>query len=113
MKEIKAVIKPFVMEKVLHVLDAMDDLPGVTISEVVGWGRLPERRSENDVVHAGHGFSKRTKLELVVRDDQVEAVVQALAAAARTGNPGDGKIFVYEVQDVIRIRTGERGPQAI
>ena len=113
MKEIKAIIKPFILEKVLDALDAMDDLPGVTISEVMGWGRLPGRRSEKDVVHAGHAFAKRIKLEIVVKDEQTEQVVTAVAAAARTGHPGDGKIFVLDVLDVVRIRTGERGSDVL
>lgn len=113
MKEIKAIIKPFMVEKVLSALDAMEDLPGVTISEIMGWGRLPERRQEHDVVHAGHGLSKKVKLELVVQDEQVHDVVEAIASAARTGNPGDGKIFVHDVGQAVRIRTGETGPEAI
>ena len=113
MKEIKAIIQPFMVEKVLSALDAMEDLPGVTISEIMGWGRLPERRQEHDVVHAGHGLSKKVKLEIVVGDEQAPRVVAAIATAARTGNPGDGKIFVHDVGQAIRIRTGETGPDAI
>ena len=113
MKEIKAVIKPFTLEKVLDELNTMDGLPGVTISEVLGWGRLPERRQEHDVLHAGHGFSKKSKLELVVEDEQAEAVVEAILEAAHTGNPGDGKIFVYDVEQIVRIRTNERGSDAV
>lgn len=113
MKEIKAIIQPFMVDKVLSALDAMDDLPGVTISEIMGWGRLPERRQEHDVVHAGHGLSKKIKLEIVVRDDQVRSVVSAIATAARTGNAGDGKIFLHAIDHATRIRTGETGPDAI
>ena len=113
MKEIKAIIKPFVLAKVLSALDAMKDLPGVTVSEVKGWGRLPERRLEHDDTQAGLGFSKKVKLEIVVKDEQAELVVETLVAAAHTGNPGDGKIFVSEVCRVVRIRTGESGPDAI
>jgi len=113
MKEIKAIIKPFVLEKVLSRLDSMEDLPGVTISQVMGWGHFPERHEEHDIVQAGHGLSKKVKLELVVKEQQVKSVVDAVAAAAHTGNPGDGKIFVYDVGEVVRIRTGEIGPDAI
>ncbi|MFQ5426781.1 MAG: P-II family nitrogen regulator, partial [Gaiellales bacterium] len=94
MKEIKAIVQPFMIEKVLSALDAMQDLPGVTISEIMGWGRLPERRQAHDVEHPGHGLSKKVKLEIVVRDDLADRVVDAIAAAARTGSPGDGKVFV-------------------
>ena len=113
MKEIKAVVQPFMVEKVLSALDAMEDLPGVTISEIMGWGRLPERRQAHDVVHAGHGLSKRVKLEIVVRDDLAKRVVETIAAAARTGNAGDGKVFVSSVDRALRIRTGESGDDAI
>jgi len=113
MKEIKAIIKPFVLEKVLSTLDAMEDLPGVTISEVTGWGRFPGRHKENDVVQAGHGLTKKIKLEIVVKEEQMQHVVEAVTEAAHTGNPGDGKVFVYDVDRVVRIRTGESGPKAI
>ena len=113
MKEIKAIIKPFILEKVLIALDAMEDLPGVTVSEVRGWGHLPERRQGNDVEQAGHGFSTKIKLEIVVKDEQTQQVVEAVATAAQTGNPGDGKIFVNTVSQVVHIRTGESGPEAI
>lgn len=113
MKEVKAIVQPFMLEKVLTALDSMQDLPGVTLSEIMGWGRFPERRIGHDVEHAGHGFSKKIKLEIVVPDGQVQAVVDAIASAARTGNSGDGKIFVHEVEHAIRIRTGEAGPDTI
>ena len=113
MKEIKAIVQPFMVEKVLSALDAMEDLPGVTISEIMGWGRLPERRQAHDVEHAGHGLSKKVKLEIVVQDGQVRGVVDAIASAARTGNSGDGKIFVHQVDHAVRIRTGETDLEAI
>ena len=113
MKQVKAVIQPFMVEKVLSALDAMDDLPGVTISEIVGWGRLPERRQEHDVVRAGHRLSKKVKLEIVVQDEHAQRVVEAIVAAARTGNAGDGKIFVHDVDQTVSIRTGETGSEAI
>ena len=113
MKEIKAIVQPFMVEKVLSALDAMEDLPGVTISEIMGWGRLPERRQAHDVEHAGHGLSKKVKLEIVVRDDLADRVVEAIASAARTGNPGDGKVFMSSVDRALRIRTGESGNDAI
>ena len=113
MKEIKAIVQPFLVEKVLSTLDALEDLPGITISEIMGWGRLPERRQAHDVVHAGHGLSKKVKLEIVVRDEMADRVVEAIAAAARTGSPGDGKVFVLSVDRALRIRTRESGDDAI
>lgn len=113
MKEIKAIVKPFMLEAVLTALDAMPDLPGVTVSEVLGWGRLPGRKQEHDTVEAGHGFTKKVKLEIVVSEQQESRVVNAIVAAARTGNPGDGKVFVLGVTHAVRIRTGEQDHDAI
>ncbi len=113
MKEIKALIKPFILEKVLSALDEIGDLPGVTVSEVMGWGRLPEHDQGNDAETEGHGFSNKTKIEIVVKDEQAAAVVDAIRKSAYTGKPGDGKIFVYDVSEVVRIRTGESGTDAV
>ena len=113
MKKIKAIIQPFMVEKVLAALDAIEDLPGVTISEISGWGRLPERREAHDVKHGGHGLTKKVKLEIVVRDGLVDQVVEVIAASAHTGNAGDGKIFVSGIDGALRIRTGESDDEAI
>lgn len=113
MKEIKAIVQPFLVEKVLSALDALEDLPGVTISEIKGWGRLPDGRPSHDVDPAGHGLSPKVKLEIVVRDDLADRVVETIATAARTGNPGDGKVFVLSVERALRISTGESGDDAI
>ena len=113
MKEIKAIVRPFMVEKVLDALEELDDLPGVTISEIMGWGRLPGRREDHDVSHSGHGFSKKVKLEIVVHDELAERVALAIVSAARTGKPGDGKVFTSPVEDAIRVRTGEAGDDAL
>ena len=111
MKEVKAIIQPFMLEQVLETLRRIDGLPGITVSEVRGFGRTRGRTAheQNDVIH----YVKKAKIEIVVSDDLVEPVVQAIQEHARTGNLGDGKIFVYEVADVIRIRTGVRGEHEI
>ena len=113
MKEIKAIIQHFMADHVLDGLRAMPGLPGVTVSEVKGFGRgrvLGEPTTPEEPPLFG---IKKIKLEIVVPDDVVEKVVQLIAARARTGNPGDGKIFVYNVQEIVKIRTGERGEGAI
>lgn len=107
MKEIKAIIQPFMLEKVLHALDGLPDLPGVTVSQVLGWGKERAAAAVDSVQEAGHAFARKTKLEIVVPDGQAERVVLAIAGAARTGRPGDGKIFVSDLTEVIKIRTGE------
>jgi len=113
MKEIKAIIQPFMLEQVLHALAAIEGLPGVTISEVAGWGKARATDAANTVQQGGHALAKKTKLEIVVGDDLAQRVEQAIAEAAHTGRPGDGKILVYEVRRVVKIRTGESGDAAI
>lgn len=106
MKEIKAVIQPFLLDKVLSALEAIEGLPGVTVSQVLGWGvwRSTDRLNRDP----GHAFSPKSKLEIVVSDELAPRVVKTIMDAAHTGNPGDGKIFVSEVDEVLKIRSGER-----
>lgn len=113
MREIKAIIQPFMLEKVLSALSAIEDLPGLTVSQVAGWGKSKAADTEERVIEAGHAFARKTQLEIVVPDEQAQRVEEALAVAAHTGRPGDGKIFVYEVQRVLKIRTGETGAPAV
>ena len=113
MREIKAIIQPFLADKVLDALRQLADLPGVTVSEVRGYGRQQHRRTSEREKGAGVFGEEKIKLEFVVPDRLVEQVMETISKAAHTGNPGDGKIFVYPVWDVVRIRTGDRGEQAI
>ncbi|MFQ5511618.1 MAG: P-II family nitrogen regulator [Candidatus Krumholzibacteriia bacterium] len=112
MKEIKAIVQPFRLEAVCEALEAIEGLPGLTVSQVAGWGKI-QGREKGDVIEAGHTLAGKTKLEIVVPDEMVEPVVETIASTARTGNIGDGKIFIYAVDDVLKIRTGERGAGAI
>jgi len=111
MREIKAIIQPFMLERVLHALAMVADLPGLTVSQVLGWGRSQAVDAADKVTHAGHAFANKAKIELVVPDEMASHVVQAIAMAARTGRPGDGKIFEYEVKRVVRVRTGEQSDE--
>lgn len=113
MKEIKAIIQPFLLSRVVEALKEIEGLPGVTVSDVRGFGRARAVGSPNTVVDGTVEYVKKSKVEIVVPDSLVETVVQTIRAKAHTGNPGDGKIFVYAVDDVVRIRTGERGETAI
>ena len=105
MKEIKAYIRPHQLDRTVDALEAGPEGPGVTVSEVKGFGHPkgggPAR------------LTKRAKLEIVVPDDEVEETIQAIIEHARTGNFGDGKIFVSDVEAALRIRTGERGTAAV
>ncbi len=111
MKEIKAIIKPNMVDPVLDVLMTIPDLPGITVSQIEGFGR--QRGSIQGVSGGPYAFVRKTKLELVVGDELAEPIVEAIQRAARTGQPGDGKIFVVEVEHVVRIRTGERDDDAL
>lgn len=112
MKEIKAIIQPFTLDKVLEALREIENLPGITVSEVHGFGRTRGRSIEAPAEETVQ-YVKKSKVEVVVPDDLVERVVRTIQERAHTGNIGDGKIFVYEVSDVVRIRTGERGELAV
>ena len=107
MKEIKAIIKPAMLGSVLSALRLIQGLPGITISEVKGFGRT--RKPSDEILEHDH----RIKLEIIVPDERAEITVKAIQENARTGGKGDGKIFISEVLDVVRIRTGERGSGAI
>jgi len=106
MKEIKAIIQPFRLDAVIDALRQHPELPGVTISEVVGFGQqrgvgMPD---EHRVYVGSQAFAKKTKVEIVVADEVADEVVRLLASAARTGNPGDGIVFVSTVDATARIR---------
>lgn len=105
MKEIKAIIQPFMVEKVIDALAAIEGLPGITVSEVKGFGRTRGRTQSSHV--EPFRYLKKTKLEIVVPDVLAATVVESIKQHAHTGNLGDGKIFVLSVEDAIRIRTGE------
>ena len=113
MKEIKAVIQPFMLGKVIDRLKELGELPGVTVSEVKGFGKGQAKNAKDVVQEDSVDFILKAKLEIVVVDAMVDQVVRAIAESARTGQMGDGKIFVYDVSDVVKVRTGERGERAI
>ena len=108
MKEIKAIIKPFMSDKVIQAMREFDHLPGVTVAKVTGFGHQPLEASTEASAEAS-----MAKLEIVVPDGLAETVVALVATAAHTGNPGDGLIFVTNVEEVVRIQTGARGEEAL
>jgi nitrogen regulatory protein P-II 1 len=112
MRKIEAIVKPFKIDDVKEALQAIG-IQGMTASEVKGFGR---QKGHTEVYRGAEyvvDFLPKVKIEIVVGDAQVEQVVEAIAGAAGTGKIGDGKIFVSALDDVIRIRTGERGEDAI
>ncbi len=112
MKEIKAIVQPFLAYHVIAELHAMPGLPGPTVSEVRGFER-GHPQGESQRAEANLGFSQMTKIEIVVPGKLVEQVLSLIQKHAHTGNPGDGKIFVCSVDEVVRISTGERGEGAL
>ena len=112
MKKIEAVIKPFKLDEVKEALQDAG-VQGMTVLEAKGYGR---QKGHSELYRGAEyviDFLPKIKIEVVVPDDMVSSVVEAIQAVARTGKIGDGKIFVSDVLDVIRIRTGETGAQAV
>jgi nitrogen regulatory protein PII len=112
MKKIEAIIKPFKLDEVKEGLHAVG-LQGMTVFEVKGFGR---QRGHTELYRGAEyivDFLPKLKIEVVVSDAQLEAALNAITKSAHTGKIGDGKIFVSEITEVIRIRTGETGDQAI
>jgi len=109
MKEIKAIIRPHKLEAVLDALHTHPELPGVTVSTVNGFGRTVGRRGEGDDASVQFGTVQMAKVECIVNDEQLDGVLELIQKAAHTGQPGDGKIAVYDVREIVRIRTGVRG----
>jgi nitrogen regulatory protein P-II 1 len=112
MKKIEAVIKPFKLDEVKESLSSVG-VQGITVSEVKGFGR---QKGHTELYRGAEyvvDFLPKVKLEIIVKDDMVQKVVDAITKAAKTGRIGDGKIFVLPIDDVVRIRTGERGGDAL
>lgn len=112
MKMISAIIKPFKLDDVREALSEIG-VQGITVTEVKGFGR---QKGHTELYRGAEyvvDFLPKVKIELAVADELAERVTEAITNAARTGKIGDGKIFVFELQQAIRIRTGETGPDAI
>ena len=112
MKLVMAIIKPFKLDEVRESLTALG-VQGLTVSEVKGFGR---QKGQTEIYRGAEyavNFLPKVKIEIAVPDDLAEQVVEAVQKAANTGRIGDGKIFVYDVQQAVRIRTGELNADAI
>ena len=112
MRKIEAIIKPFKLDEVKEALHGIG-IQGMTVTEVKGFGR---QKGHTELYRGAEyvvDFLPKIKIEIAVSDDLVDKVVDAIVQAANTGRIGDGKIFVTPMEEVIRIRTGERGPDAL
>lgn len=112
MKKIEAIIRPFKLDEVKIAL-VNAGVVGMTVSEVRGFGRQKGQTERYRGSEYTVEFLQKLKLEIVIENDQVDMVVDKIITAARTGEIGDGKIFVYPVDQVIRIRTGEKNLEAV
>ena len=112
MKKIEAIIKPFKLDEVKEALNSLG-IKGMTMTEVKGYGR---QKGHTEIYRGAEyvvDFIPKVKMDVVVDDEQVDQVIDTILKVARTGKIGDGKIFVLPVERVIRVRTGETGPEAV
>ena len=112
MKKLEAIIKPFKLNEVKGALQEIG-IVGMTVTEVKGFGR---QKGHTEIYRGSEytvDFLPKVRIETVLNDSQVDAAIQAIIGAARTGKIGDGKIFITPIEDAVRIRTGERAEQAI
>ena len=112
MRKVEAIIKPFKLDEVKEALHEIG-IQGMTVTEVKGFGR---QKGHTELYRGAEyvvDFLPKIKIEVAVPDEMAEKVAQAIVGAANTGRIGDGKIFVLPLEEVIRIRTGERGPEAV
>jgi nitrogen regulatory protein P-II 2 len=112
MKIVMAVIKPFKLDEVREALTSMG-IQGLTVTEVKGYGRQKGHTEIYRGAEYAVSFLPKLKIEVAVASDQVEQVIEAITGAAKTGQIGDGKIFVYQIDQAVRIRTGERDAVAL
>lgn len=112
MKKVEAIIRPFKLEEVKEAL-VEEGIRGLTISEVRGYGRQKGHTETYRGSEYRIEFVPKIKIEVVIEDSKVEKIVDAILKIAKTGQVGDGKIFIYNVEDAVRIRTGESGKDAL
>ena len=116
MRIIAAIVQPFMLSKVTSALEAIEGFPGMTVVDARGFGReksAHDKGAPHRVIEDFVEYVKKTRIEIVARDEMVEPIVETIARAAHTGNRGDGKIFVWPVERAVRIQTGETGDAAV
>ncbi|SVC18829.1 uncharacterized protein METZ01_LOCUS271683 [marine metagenome] len=112
MKKVEAIIKPFKLDEVKDKLNEIG-IKGITVTEVKGFGR---QKGHTELYRGAEyivDFLPKVKMELLINDDQLDEVIDTISKTAQTGRIGDGKIFVTNIEETIRIRTGERGKEAV
>lgn len=111
MKIITAMIQPFMLSKVTYALEDIKDFPGMTVTEARGFGR--KQSPEEQRAPHYDPFHTKARIEIVARDEMVEIIVKSIVEHAHTGKDGDGKIFVWSVEQAVRVQTGETNEAAI
>lgn len=116
MKIITAIVQPFMLSKVTHALEEIEGFPGMTITDARGFGReksAHDKGAPHRVIEDFVEYVKKTRIEIVAHDEIVEQIVDTISRAAHTGNRGDGKVFVWQVEHALRIQTGETDEAAV
>jgi len=113
MIEIKAIIQPFKLSNVVEALREIPNFPGLTVTKVQGFGRQKGKGATLKIVEDLIDYVPKVKIEIIVNDEMLDTVVKTIKEKAHTGNRGDGKIFIYDVREAIRIMTGETGEAAV
>lgn len=111
MKMITAMVQPFMLNKITYALEELEGFPGMTVTDARGFGR--KRSAEEQLAPHYEPFHKNARVEIVARDGMVEAIVKTLVDHAHTGNDGDGKVFVWDVERAVRVQTGETDEAAL
>lgn len=113
MKEIKAIIQPFKLSAVTRALQEITGFPGMTVSDCRGFGKEKGKEGSHRVIEDLIDYIPKVKIEIMLKDEMVDEVVGVITKTAHTGNPGDGKVFVYDIGKAVRIKTFEQGEEAI
>ena len=113
MKRIIAIVKPNMLDDVIFALHQIEDFPGATMVEVKGMGRSFHKHVENRRNSSSIGYPAQIRIEIICFDEQVDLIVRTIEENARTGKSGDGKIFISSIEGAVRIRSGQRGEDAI
>lgn len=113
MKEVKAIIQPFKLSAVTMALQEIPNFPGMTVSDCKGFGKEKGKEGQHRIIEDLIDYIPKVRIEIMLNDDMVDKVVETISKAAHTGNQGDGKIFVYDIERATRIRTFEHEKEAI
>ena len=113
MKEVKAIIQQFKLSSVTRALQDIPGFPGMTVSDCRGFGKEKGKEGPHRVVEDLIDYIPKVRIEIMINDGMVDLVVETIAKAAHTGNPGDGKVFVYDIEKAVRIKTFQHGEEAL